>query len=195
VIYLYKKEIDMDNWPKRDDLPTQDPIGDTIDQEIETLQQEIKQIKDNIDAMDKWPKRDTSLTQDLIGDIINQEMENLQLLEEAKQIQDNIDAMDKFAQESDEFYSGLFKRAINPVNKIPMFYKRKGDSIFCRERYIFGSSDDGGCTVTIPDGFVLNSPSVGEKHICEHKNMKKVVLSKTLKYWYCPDCKKDLGDA
>ena len=30
---------------------------------------------------------------------------------------------------------------------------------------------------------------------CKHKKRKKVILSHSLKYWYCPDCKEDLGDA
>jgi hypothetical protein len=34
-----------------------------------------------------------------------------------------------------------------------------------------------------------------QKSVCSHKNKYKNILSNTLKFWYCPDCKKDLGDA
>ena len=34
-----------------------------------------------------------------------------------------------------------------------------------------------------------------QKSICSHKNKYINILSNTLKFWYCPDCKKDLGDA
>lgn len=29
---------------------------------------------------------------------------------------------------------------------------------------------------------------------CEHLNKYKNVVSKSLQFWFCPDCKKDLGD-
>ena len=30
--------------------------------------------------------------------------------------------------------------------------------------------------------------------LCKHINKRKVFISKNLKYWYCPDCKNDVGD-
>lgn len=30
--------------------------------------------------------------------------------------------------------------------------------------------------------------------LCNHLNKRKVFISHNLKYWYCPDCKTDVGD-
>jgi len=38
-------------------------------------------------------------------------------------------------------------------------------------------------------------PPLPKKVTCAHKKKKKVIISHNLKYWYCPDCKADLGDA
>lgn len=34
-----------------------------------------------------------------------------------------------------------------------------------------------------------------DKNACKHPNKYKNTLSRTLSFIYCPDCKKDLGDA
>ena len=36
------------------------------------------------------------------------------------------------------------------------------------------------------------SPSKANK--CSHSKKRKVIISNNLKYWFCPDCKEDVGD-
>lgn len=40
----------------------------------------------------------------------------------------------------------------------------------------------------------LNRSKLPMIKLCQHSNKRKAIISKTLKYWYCPDCKKDVGD-
>jgi len=38
-------------------------------------------------------------------------------------------------------------------------------------------------------------PPIPKEATCKHKNKKKVIISATMKFWICKDCKTDLGDA
>lgn len=40
----------------------------------------------------------------------------------------------------------------------------------------------------------VEPPPIPKKAKCKHENKKKVIISANLKYWFCPDCKADLGD-